>query len=278
MTQFIRILSISRPRFWLYLAGPYLVGYAFMANRLMQFDNWVFWYGLFFFLLPANFILYGLNDVADADTDKHNKKKQTKEIAFVASDKLTYVNIIYTSLLLSVPLLFFLTPISRVLLICFLFLAAAYSLAPIRLKAKPVVDSVSNILYAFPAFIAAYQFPNADVPLEVFVAALCWTAAMHLFSAIPDIEPDSKAGLKTSAILLGKKNSLFACTVLWAITAILVLPFAGKFFVFAIYPLITFAALFIEEQLSLDTIYWLFPYINAIVGFYIFLVPFLQLI
>ena len=73
------ILSISRPRFWTYLAGPWAVGMVTASSSLNDFTNAFFWIGLLFFLWPANFFLYGVNDYADGDTDKFNPKKQHYE-------------------------------------------------------------------------------------------------------------------------------------------------------------------------------------------------------
>lgn len=73
------LLKISRPRFWLYLAGTYAVGYSFGITNITDFYNPQFFLYLLYFFIPANFFLYGVNDLFDSDTDKHNPKKSKKE-------------------------------------------------------------------------------------------------------------------------------------------------------------------------------------------------------
>ena len=69
------IFKISRPRFWLYTFGPYLVGLTAAANvpsDLLRFD--VIFFALYF-LFPANLLIYGVNDIWDFETDSRNRKK-----------------------------------------------------------------------------------------------------------------------------------------------------------------------------------------------------------
>ncbi|HEX6279355.1 MAG TPA: hypothetical protein VFZ49_05000, partial [Pyrinomonadaceae bacterium] len=74
------ILQVSRPRFWLYAFGPYLVGLAAaIATRedLVRLDAFLF--GLYF-LFPANLLIYGINDIFDWETDRLNPKKSEYEM------------------------------------------------------------------------------------------------------------------------------------------------------------------------------------------------------
>ena len=71
----LHILRISRPRFWIYEFGTYALGVlaGFSAG-----GEWSWAFGLlfgFFFLIPANILIYGINDVFDYETDKLNPKK-----------------------------------------------------------------------------------------------------------------------------------------------------------------------------------------------------------
>lgn len=265
------ILQISRPKFWLYLAGPYIVGYTVAAQSPSDFLSFSFIYTLLYFLIPANSILYGVNDLADTDTDKFNSKKVTHETKASSANTMHYYILIAVSFLLTFPLFAFLPFFSSLLLFVFLLLAFFYSSPPIRLKAKPYVDSCSNILYAIPGFIAAYQFRDDLITLPVLVATFSWTAAMHLFSAIPDIEADTKAGLRTTAITLGYRKSLFTCGILWALTTISAILIHGWLWILLIYPVIPFLLLK-NRKLSIDSIYWMFPVINGVVGFILFII------
>lgn len=263
-----RLLSISRPRFWLYLLGPFLVGYAASFRTTSDFLTLQFWYSFFFFLLPANIFLYGVNDFFDQDTDIHNDKKGTKEYRMKQSDKRFYANATLGAFLFSIPLFLFLNPVPRYTLVLFFLLAFFYSAPPLRLKAKPFLDFLSNVLYILPGVIFYLQLTDKTVSPAIVVASACWTAAMHLYSAIPDIAADKKVGLVTTAVLLGEKNSLLFCTVLWGITAFIASGLSAIFAITWVYPMIT--ALVYSRLLPLEKIYWYFPWVNAGLGFILF--------
>jgi 4-hydroxybenzoate polyprenyltransferase len=84
--MFTFIFKISRPRFWLYLAGPYLVGYAAGVHFIKDFLNLCFFVYFFFFLSIANIFLYGVNDLYDHDTDIKNERKGKDENLLSSSD------------------------------------------------------------------------------------------------------------------------------------------------------------------------------------------------
>lgn len=265
------ILKMSRPKFWLYLAGPYIVGYTVAAQSISDFLSFSFFYTLFYFLIPANIILYGVNDIADTDTDAFNNKKITHETKVSSSNIIQYYILIACAFILTFPLFAYLPFFASLLLFVFLLLSFFYSSPPLRLKAKPWVDSSSNILYALPGFIAAYQFRDDLIPVPVLIATFSWTAAMHLFSAIPDIESDTKAGLRTTAITFGYRKSLFLCGILWGITAVSAILIHGWLWIVFVYPVIPFMLLK-NRSLSIDSVYWLFPVINGIIGFILFII------
>lgn len=265
------IYSLSRPRFWFYLAGPYLVGFAIVQTQFRDMLSLQFLYGLFFFLIPANIFLYGINDLSDGDTDAFNAKKTSREIKTTDANRSIYLNAVLISAALSAPLFIMMPLFASLLLLGFMALSAFYSAPPLRLKAKPFVDSASNILYAFPAFIAMYQFAGTTLPLPALAAIFAWTAAMHLFSAIPDISADAKAGLRTTAVVLGERRSLFTCAVLWTFTAIISVFYSLMFIFLFAYPTLCFWLLK-ERSAHIERVYWLFPYINTVVGFMLYLI------
>ena len=70
------LLKISRPRFWIYLLGPYLIGIIAATDTVDILYTIPFWIGFLYFLFPANLLIYGANDISDYQTDQHNQKKQ----------------------------------------------------------------------------------------------------------------------------------------------------------------------------------------------------------
>lgn len=263
------LIGVSRWRFWLYLGGTYLVGYTAGAASLAAFRQPWFWVHLLFFLFPANLLLYGLNDLCDSDTDARNPKKGTKEVRLTASQRLVVRRAVLVVLIGGFVLaLFQRRPGEVVTLVSFCALAAAYSVPPVRLKARPVVDSASNVLYALPGFLG-YQHAGAQaVPAVAVLVAGLWTAAMHLFSAIPDIESDRASGLATTASVLGERGSLLVCSILWvAFTAAVVGAGVLRPWSLALiaYPLIALLLL-ICGPAAVGRVYWYFPAVNAGMG------------
>lgn len=257
------ILDVSRPRFWLYLAGPVLVGAAWGAVAAE--DLWSLpVVALFaYFLLPANILLYGVNDLFDAEIDRHNPKKFDRERRW-QDDPVVLAAIVAAGALGLV--VFFLTPpIAWPYLLGFFALAIAYSAPPLRFKARPGFDSMSNGLYILPGGAVYTSLAGEHVPLLVLFGAWLWTMGMHTFSAIPDIAPDRQSGIRTTATALGERWTVGYCLVCWVGAVVgfgLVDIWAGL--LMAVYPLLL-GWMHVSRQ-SIRRTYWWFPWINAIVG------------
>lgn len=264
--QIRRLFTHSRPRFWLYLLGPVLVAGAVVGPN--AFTTYTFWAFFLFTTLPANLYLYGVNDLADRDTDKYNKKKEEKEAKAKKKDTLLRTSV-YVSFVVPLLLLLFLSLEASIILLLYVFLATFYSLEPLRFKANPFIDSFSNVLYILPG-VALYTELSQTLPsLLAVLGGWAWTAAMHLFSAIPDIEPDKKAGLTTTAVLLGERKSLVLCFTLWTIATGVAFYFAEVLGILSlVYPLLTLLPLF--DITVIDKQYWWYPYINGFLGFLLF--------
>lgn len=266
---------ISRPRFWTYLAGPFVIGYTAGVSKQIDLLSMPFFLQLLYFLIPANVLLYGINDLFDMDTDAKNKKKEIQENRLKKDEKKILQIIVGISFFVSLIFLMAQKNSMDTSIFClFLVLSIVYSTPPIRFKARPFLDFSSNILYALPGFLAYHQITNTVPPLTIIIAAFCWTGAMHLFSAIPDITADKAAGITTTAVYLEKKGALLLCSLLWSIAFILIF---SKLFPWSclavIYPLIPLLVL--TKKTELIGVYWKFPYITAALGMLLFLIIFL---
>src|SRR5215203_1505144 len=128
------IVRISRPRFWLYLFGTYLVGLAAGASSTSDFlrlDSILF--GLYF-LLPANLLIYGINDIFDFETDRLNPKKAEYEMLVRPE---SHRRLAMWTIVLNLPFLvaaFFVARSALMPLAIFLILSIFYSAPPIRAK------------------------------------------------------------------------------------------------------------------------------------------------
>lgn len=267
------IIKISRPRFWFYLAGPLMIGFVAFRPDIYIFTDPLFYILFIYFLLPANIYLYGINDYFDLKTDLLNPKKDKQEVRLAEPDKRRLIKI-YASLflLVSLVLICFLPNVkAQIFALLFLFLATFYSAPPFRFKSKVFLDFISNILYILPALFV-YSYLSNDWPqVAIVLAAACWSFAMHLFSAIPDIKFDKEAKVITSAVFLGEKLSLFICFVFWMIFSFIIFYYnfiSPLNFIFLIYPLIPLILLLKGGKVA--KLYWYFPWLNAALGFVAF--------
>lgn len=257
------LLRVSRPRFWFYLGGPVVVGVAYGAATPAELFAPIAVALFVYFLLPANVFLYGVNDVFDRDIDETNPKKDEREVRY-RGDGLIPAAVV-TSGIMGVAFVPLLPASGAVTLVTFLVLAAEYSAPPLRFKTTPGLDSLSNGLYILPGVVAYTALAGELPPLPALAGAWLWAMAMHTFSAIPDIQPDRAAGIRTTATVLGKRGTYAYCGLVWLLAAAvfaLVHPFFAA--VLAIYPvLVTAIALF---DVNVDRAYWWYPFINTIAG------------
>jgi len=271
------LVHISRPRFWMYTVGPYILGTFATAPGYATFISARFWIYLLFFVVAANVLIYGVNDLADTDTDLHNDKKGSYEIRLQKQQRAATVvacGLAFAALVVAVVGQSMLT---AVLMGVFLVLSIGYSVPPLRFKARPLFDSVSNVLYAMPGFIAASIWaPTTAIPVTAIAASWLWCMAMHTFSAIPDVTADKKAGLATTATWLGVRGALIYCGACWLGSAVLLgMTFSGFLYgvLFAIVLGCTYLGMIAScllrgasEKVAFDH-YRIFPVINAAAGF-----------
>ncbi len=267
-----KIIVLSRPRFWLYTLGPYLVGIAAFSN-LQSLLRAEILYGFFYFLLPANIFIYGINDYFDRSLDKINPKKYKQEAYLRQKDARLSLVLVVLSALLSLPLLFISPEISAALLL-FLFIGFFYSSPPIRFKTKIFFDSLSNFFYIIPGIIGYLLITGTMPPFNILIAGSLWAIAMHLFSAIVDIDVDTKAGIRTTATAMGYKSSLIVTSILWLFAVVLVLSYTPLLIVGLIYAV--FPILVLLKKFTITKAYWMFPWINAALGFILFCIVLLN--
>jgi 4-hydroxybenzoate polyprenyltransferase len=259
--------KVSRLRFWFYLTGPYTVGCIYGASSYLDLLRpWFFIY-FFYFLIPANVFLYGVNDYWDYETDILNPKKEDKEYRVTLNERknLNRINISILFFSLFLIMLQF-DNIQRLITGLFVFLSNFYSAKPLRFKDKPILDSASNILYIMPG-VLAYYLSSGNLPSAiVIVAGFLHTFSMHLFSAIPDIDFDKKTKIKTTAVFLGKQISLILCFILWSGLALVTITITSSPFRFLtlVYPLMTLYLIITKGKV--ESLYWFYPYINTGLG------------
>lgn len=281
------LYTLSRPHFWIYVFWPYLIGslagaWSIYHRGFQLFHPLGLLLFTLYFLYPANLLIYGVNDLFDYETDSLNEKKQSYEKTLQphyhksTQNHIVLVHIIFL-LLLGIWIGWVQTwwhpsvVALLVSLISFWFFGVFYSAKPIRAKAIPFVDWLFNVLYIIPALIGFYAngWLVSDTSWQLFLAGILRAMAMHCYSAVPDIEADKSTGIATAAVVLGKQNALVYCGALYLSAA--ALSYETLWWL-AILGWLIYSVLIILS-LTRKNIFWLyrvFPYINTLCGFGLF--------
>lgn len=269
------ILKISRPRFWIYELGTFLVGLIAAGTAFTDIPPVSLCVFFVYFLFPANLLIYGVNDVFDYETDKLNKKKEDYEALVKPADQRPLLWIVAAVNAPFVLLAFFLGAKAGIAFAIFLLCAIFYSAPPLRSKTKPVLDSLTSAGHYIATGVFGYYLASGPgIPLNGIIAGLAWAVAMHAFSAVPDINADDKAGLDTIATKLGAQKTIILCAVLYLVAGyigtllisswiwILVIVYVG---------MMAAAHHYRFNDKKLFSIYKIFPTLNAVTGGIIFL-------
>ncbi len=203
-----RLVLISRPVLWINTIGSgfvavWLTGSLFDLRALPV----ILW-----LTLPFNLLIYGVNDVYDQETDAANPRKGSLEGARIRSSEVRLIA--WAVAVLNVPFLIcfllVLPPLANAAILLYAGVFVFYSAPPLRFKARPFLDSLSNAAYALPLVFV----PAALGVAPVWPAALglmAWSVAKHAFDAVQDIVEDRDAGITTTAVRLGPRG-----TALWS--------------------------------------------------------------
>jgi 4-hydroxybenzoate polyprenyltransferase len=304
-----RVLRISRPRFWIYELGPYMIWILWAIFVLNNFgcpqcsnslglgtlalrDNIirVLLFGLYF-LIPANIRIYGINDIYDYETDKLNPKKVEWYEALVTpkEQKHLWKRILLTTIPFAVILLYHGTRIwsvSRGMIlafIAFLFFSGQYSAKPIRAKARPVLDSFFSAWHYIATAVFGYLLinPTWDINRYYVIAGMARAMAMHAFSAVPDIQADKDAKLETIATMLWGKATIRVCFGLYLLAAILSYSFLGwvSMLLGIVYCwLMIWGITLYGNDKKVFALYKRFPWVNTVSGMVLFFVLLLKII
>ena len=269
---FSKLWKLSRPRFWIYVLGPFLVGLAAGARAPQDFLSLpILGFGLYF-MLPANLLIYGVNDIFDYETDILNSKKTNYETLVSPQERPFLWRAIAMTNLPFALLLPFVPRFGLMAIIAVLFFSFFYSAPPIRAKARPILDSSFNVLYIFPGAFAYFLIGGVAFSFQLFFAAWSWAMAMHAYSAVPDISSDRAANLRTVATLCGFRGTLVLCLLLYVSSAILSFSVLGAIAAAlgVLYAGLMLLSLQAKTESELLRVYKFFPLINTLSGMALF--------
>jgi 4-hydroxybenzoate polyprenyltransferase len=220
------IVKASRPGLWATAVWFYLLP----LGRGHVFHSAGFWLGLIYVTLPLGLIIYGWNDVADADIDRFNPRKGTFLFGARGSQdelarlplQITFVQTVFAGI--------FLYLIGVKSLLWFAALAAftaIYNLPRYGLKSRPPFDILNQAGYLLVFVLSSWlnQVPQLRWPAMLFGALFAMHS--HVFGEIMDIEPDRLSGRHTTATVIGILPSKFLISSMLIVEALIVQHYFG---------------------------------------------------
>ncbi|MGO1225662.1 MULTISPECIES: prenyltransferase [unclassified Brachybacterium] len=199
-----QLLASSRPLSWVNTAYPFAAAYL-LAGGGVDLPLVV---GTLFFLVPYNLLMYGVNDVFDHESDLRNPRKGG--IEGIVLDRRWHAVTLWSAGLLALPfvvaLLLWGGLASAVVLVIVVAAVVGYSAPGLRLKERPVLDSITSSLHFMGP--AAFGLALTGAPVGLTAAAslaafFLWGMASHAFGAVQDVQPDRAAGIGSIATVIG---------------------------------------------------------------------------
>ncbi|MDR6687241.1 lycopene cyclase domain-containing protein [Arthrobacter sp. 1088] len=223
-------LLASRPISWINTAYPFAAA-MFLTTREV---NWVLVVGTLYFLIPYNLAMYGINDVFDYASDLQNPRKGGIEGALLQPR--LHRPMLWLAAITNVPFLVVLAvaggPATWLGIAVSAFAVVAYSVAGLRFKERPVLDSLTSSTHFVSPAVVALTLAGAEITpgLMILLAAFfLWGMAAHAFGAVQDIEPDRQANIASIATVFGARRTVRLAVVLWLVAglAMLATPWPG---------------------------------------------------
>ncbi len=199
-----QLLLASRPVSWINTAYPFAAAYL-LSTRGLDVTLVV---GTIFFLVPYNLAMYGINDVFDYESDLRNPRKGGAHGAVL--DRRFHRVTLWAAGLSCLPFVVYLiavgSPASWAVLAASLFFVVFYSAPPLRLKERPVADSVTSSIHFVSPAVYGLVLAGATwtLPLvALLIGFTLWGIASHAFGAVQDVVADREAEIASIATAFG---------------------------------------------------------------------------
>ena len=234
-SELVFLTQVSRPGLWTTTALFYLMP---LGHRDF-FRSWIFWVGLFYVLVPLGLLLYGVNDIVDAEADVYNPRKGTFLFGSLgAREQLAALR--WEIAVAQLPFVaVFLVLIGMKILLWYAALAAAvalYNSPRVGWKGRPPFDVLIQASYLLVFVLSSWLNHLPQLPWPTFVFGALFAMHSHVFGEVMDIVPDRRSGRRTTATQLGAVRAKFLiaallCTetamVYWFFRDVIIAGFLG---------------------------------------------------
>ena len=218
------LTQVSRPGLWTTTALFYLMP---LGHRAV-FRSGIFWVGLFYVLVPLGLVLYGVNDIVDAEADVYNPRKGTFLFGSLgAKEQLAALRweIAVAQLPFLVLCLYLIGP--KILLWCAALAAAVtlYNSPRVGWKGRPPFDVLIQASYLLVFVLSSWLNHVPQLPWPALIFGALFAMHSHVFGEVMDIEPDRKSGRRTTATLIGPVGAKFLIAALLCVETAIVYRF-----------------------------------------------------
>ncbi|QNN82784.1 prenyltransferase [Brachybacterium sp. Z12] len=219
-----QLLASSRPLSWINTAYPFAAAYLLAGGGV----DAPLVVGTLFFLVPYNLLMYGVNDVFDHESDLRNPRKGGVE--GIVLDRRWHGVTLWSAGLLTLPFAIALLAwgglVSALVLVLVLAAVVGYSAPGLRLKERPVADSITSSTHFMGPAAFGLALTGAPVGLTAsacLVAFFLWGMASHAFGAVQDVQPDRAAGIGSIATVIGAAATVRLSIGLYAAAGLVML-------------------------------------------------------
>jgi lycopene elongase/hydratase (flavuxanthin-forming) len=201
-SELVFLTQVARPGLWTTTALFYLMP---LGHRALA-SSWIFWLGLVYVLGPLGLVLYGVNDIVDAEADVYNPRKGTFLFGSLGR-KEQLIALRWEIAVAQLPFLaMFLSLIGPKILLWYAALAAAvalYNSPRVAWKGRPPFDVLIQASYLLVFVLSSWLNHVPQLPWPTFVFGALFAMHSHVFGEVMDIVPDRKSGRRTTATQIG---------------------------------------------------------------------------
>ncbi|PYT94492.1 MAG: hypothetical protein DMG36_04050 [Acidobacteria bacterium] len=215
------LVQVSRPGLWSTTALFYLLPLGHTdfihSGRL--------WLGLIFVLFPLGLLLYGVNDLADAEADQLNPRKGTYMFGSRGGrEQLAALRWQIVAAQLPFLAAFYWLVGPRILWWYAILLLAVglYNAPRFGWKGHPPFDVLIQASYLLVFVLSSWLNNVSQLPWETFLFGALFAMHSHVFGEVMDIEPDRLSGRRTTATMIGRVRAKFLIAAFLCVEAILV--------------------------------------------------------
>jgi len=183
------------------------------------------WMGMFFVLIPISFLLYGVNDIVDAESDSLNPRKGTfmfgsrgaREQLVALKWQIAVVQIPFV-----IAFYYFVGPRILWWYAVLLLAVGIYNAPVIAWKGRPPFDVLIQASYLLVFVLSSWLNNVPQLPWQTFLFGAMFAMHSHIFGEVMDIEPDRLSGRRTTATVIGRVRAKFLIAVFLCVETVLV--------------------------------------------------------